>query len=70
MDYTEVEQKQITNNFMLKLLPRIIKLCIDLYTSSPKAYDTLKNHLILPSKRTVRYSTNTFLVRKLFTINP
>ena len=34
---------------------KIIRLCLDLYTISSKAFDTMKKHLILPSKRLIRY---------------
>ncbi|KAK3754215.1 hypothetical protein QZH41_013117 [Actinostola sp. cb2023] len=37
---------------------RIIRLCLDIYCTSPKAFDTIKQHLILPSKRLIRYYKN------------
>ena len=36
----------------------MMRLCLDIYSTSPKAFDTLKKHLILPSSRTIRYYKN------------
>jgi hypothetical protein len=35
-----------------------MRLCLDIYSTSQKAFDTLKKHLILPSKRLIRYYKN------------
>ncbi|XP_070556918.1 uncharacterized protein [Ptychodera flava] len=38
--------------------PRIIRLCLSIYSRSPHAYDELAKVLILPSKRTLVYKKN------------
>ena len=38
----------------LFLFCRIIRLCLDVYALSPKAFDKTKEFMILPSKRLIR----------------
>ena len=49
---------------------RIVRLALDLYCKNPKALDTMREFIVLPSNRLIRYVQTASVVLSLYIFVP